>query len=69
MKHEKLTKKKFNPKLMTENDIIRCNKTILSYFNNNLTRMEGSAVNDQDSDQLRSNQKQVDFLTKDHMIL
>jgi hypothetical protein len=38
-----LTKMRFNPKLMTENDVFRCNKTILSYFNNNLTKMIGDA--------------------------
>ena len=54
---------------MTDIDSLRYNKTILSYFNNNLTKIQGGAVNHQDSDQLRSNQKQIDFLTKDHVIL
>ena len=40
----RLTKMRFNPKLMTENDILRCNKTMLSYFNNNLTKMQGDAT-------------------------
>ena len=47
-----LTTMRFNPKLMTENDIFRCNKTILSYFNKNLTKMLGDATQDQNSEQL-----------------